>query len=380
MHVLFAQQSSIPHYRIPFYNSLELLRPNTWNFEVVFDPSEIKKKLYFKDDINPSEFRFPTLNVNTHSLKLGGRILTYQNFFLNGGGYDLIILEDAINNLTYPLCNLHKITGTRIAYWGLGRDRKVEKYNPLTYLVKEFKLYLNRNSDGYFAYTEGVKEYLSDQGIPKEKVFPVNNTIDITKHRSTFERLFKEKEVFKDQFGLSGKKVLVFVSTFKESKRVGFLLKAFSELHDIDEDFHLLLVGGGGSKYFLDKSSNGISYFGSVTEIDRLAPIYIASDIFVYPGQVGLAPIQALCYNLPVITIDSNYLHGPEIEYLDPGNSIILNQSTNPEKFAQEIINLFEDEERLARLKANTWPSIKHLTIENMTQNFIFGINSILGL
>ncbi len=378
MRVLIAHQSTIPHYRIPFYTTLEHLRPSTWCFDVVFDSSEVQKKKYFKDELNSTDIQFPTLNVDTHSLTIGGRTLTYQSFWLKARQYDLIIIEDAINNLTYPLCNLHQLTGTRIAYWGLGKDRKVDKHNPLTYFVNELKLILNRSADGYFAYTEGVKKYLAKQGIPEEKIFPVNNTIDIIKHRSAFEELIKDKEIIKEQLGVSEKKVLLFVSTFKESKRVGFLLKAFSILNEMDNDFYMLLVGGGGEEY-LDEFSDNITYFGSVTTIQELAPIYVASDIFAYPGQVGLAPLQALCYDLPVITIDSKYIHGPEIEYLHPKNSLILDQSTSHEDYASEIFELFQDKGRLEELKSNTWSSIKHLTIEQMAQNFINGINTILG-
>ena len=377
--VLIAHQSSIPHYRIPFYNSLEQLRPCKWCFDVVFDPLEIQKKKYFGDEIDSTDIQFPTLEVDTKSLAIGGRTLTYQSFWLRARQYDLIIVEDAINNLTYPLSNLHQFAGTKIAYWGLGKDRKIDNHNPLTYFVTELKLFLNRSADGYFAYTEGVKEYLALQGVPEEKIFTVNNTIDINMQRSAFEKLIKDKEIIKKQLGVSVKKVLLFVSTFKESKKAGFLLKAFSILREMDNDFYMLLVGSGGEDY-LDELSDNITYFGSVTAIQKLASIYVASDIFVYPGQVGLAPLQALCYNLPVITIDSKYIHGPEIEYLTPVNSIIMNSSTNPEEYAKEISNLFKDNERLKIMKSNTWSSIQHLTVEQMAYNFIDGINTILEL
>lgn len=54
-----------------------------------------------------------------------------------------------------------------------------------------------------------------------------------------------------------------------------------------------------------------------------LAPLYAASDVFTFPGDVGLGPLQALCYDLPVITLESP-THMPEIIYLNKSNSIIL--------------------------------------------------------
>ena len=92
-----------------------------------------------------------------------------------------------------------------------------------------------------------------------------------------------------------------------------------------------------------------------------------------------MGPLQALCYDLPIITIQSLF-HKPEIEYLSPINSVILASDTTPEDYAQAIINLFGDAERLQKLKARTWHSIKHLTIDQMAQNFIQGVNELLYL
>ena len=39
--VMIAHQSTIPHYRVPFYNMLNKMRPIDWQFEVVFDPNDI---------------------------------------------------------------------------------------------------------------------------------------------------------------------------------------------------------------------------------------------------------------------------------------------------------------------------------------------------
>ena len=70
----------------------------------------------------------------------------------------------------------------------------------------------------------------------------------------------------------------------------------------------------------------------------------------------------------------------PEIEYLSPVNSIVLESSVTPEEYANTIMGLFTDSDRLRSLKASIWPSIQHLTIEQMAQRFIKGVSSILGL
>src|SRR5688572_15719325 len=120
--VLFAHQSTIPHYRIPFYNALEQIRPVEWSFDVVFDPEEFVNPRIFKEPISADMFHFPILETSTRFLKFGGKQLIYQSFWSEAAGYDLVILDNVLHNLTYPLCQLHQFRKTKVAYWGHGRD------------------------------------------------------------------------------------------------------------------------------------------------------------------------------------------------------------------------------------------------------------------
>ena len=107
--VLIAHQSTIPHYRIPFYNALEKVRPDTWSFKVVFDPSELENKRFFKEQLDIKKIKFPILAVNTIAAKIAGKNINYQTFWKKAAEYDLIITEQALNNISYPLCHLHQL-------------------------------------------------------------------------------------------------------------------------------------------------------------------------------------------------------------------------------------------------------------------------------
>ena len=380
--VLIAHQieygATIPHYRIPFYNAIEKLKPDSWCFDVVFDPSDMKEKQFLKKQLDTSQFKFPTLKVNTMALKIVGKTISYQGFWRKASKYDLIVVGQVLNNLTYPLCQLYQLTGTKFAYWGHGKHYTLEKKPFSKILSESLKTKLAQKGDGFFAYTNGGKSYVTNQGLPANKVFVLNNTIDIKAQRNAFDQWSRKRDEIRHSLGLHDKKVLLFVGRFTKDKRLDFLIKAFSILHKKDATFHLLLVGSGGEAY-LNQHQTNVTYFGSITNLEKLAPIYIAADIFSFPGLVGLGPLQALCYDLPIITIQSLF-HKPEIEYLSPINSVILASDTTPEDYAQAIINLFGDAERLQKLKARTWHSIKHLTIDQMAQNFIQGVNELLYL
>ncbi len=374
--ILIAHQSTIPHYRVPFFNTLEKLRPNQWRFEVVFDPSEINSPIFFKEPIDVTTFRFPTKAVRTFSIKIRGKRLTYQTFWRAAAQYDLVILENALNNLTYPLIQLHQLRSTLIAFWGHGRDRSVVSPSVGKRMSEGFKRIQTRSSRGFFAYTEGVKKDLLEQGISSEKIYVVNNTIDISAYREVYHQKFPQREAIQAELGVKGKKVLLYVGRFTPNKRIRFLLEAFSILWQKDPNYQLFMVGGGGSPD-LTTQLEGVDYFRTVVDIDKLARIYLASDLYVIPGAIGLGPLQALCFDLPVVTIESR-IHGPEKDYLSSENSILLEANSTPENFANAIDALFSNQEKITVLKSGVWSSIQHLTIEKMAEKFIFGVNNIL--
>ena len=379
--ILFAHQSTIPHYRVPFYNALQQRIPNDWCFDVVFDSSEVNEKRFFQEPLDVTRFTFPTVDTRTYLVKLGSKKIKYQTFWLKAAKYDLIIVGGAMDNLTYPLCQLHQLHQTKFAYWGHAKNRRIANPNYLRVLFEKFRMILHHKADGIFAYTQGVKLYLESQGIAAQNIFVFNNTIDIDLQHRVYKQLLPNREKFRQEQGLNGKKVILFVGRYTKNKRISFLLDSFSILASRDDSFHLLLVGSGVENYPINNHHN-ISTFGPIVDIENLGSIYVASDIFSFPGAVGLGPLQALCFNLPVVTIDSP-THMPEFEYLSPANSIILPENATPELYAQTILNIFQnnpndDNQKIGDFKSTIWPSIRHLTIDQMANNFIEGINTLL--
>jgi glycosyltransferase involved in cell wall biosynthesis len=374
--ILIAHQSTIPHYRIDFYNALEATRPKEWCFNVVFDSSELQKKRFFNENIDISSFKFPTVETKTYAFKYGEKLFTYQDFLLKASEYDLIVVGSALSNISYSLCLLHKFFGRHYVVWGHGKDRTVAKPNKVKRMLEMIRSLLSKNADGYMAYTVDVKNHLEKIGLESSKIFVLNNTIDILKQRKFYERIKPERRLIKQELGLSEKKILLFVGRFTKNKRIEFLLQAFKHLLCIDPDFHLLMVGSGSDHYKL-LAPNQVSFLNIITDLNKLAPLYVASDAFLFPGDVGLGPLQALCYDLPIITVESP-THMPEVAYLSPCNSIILPSNISPEGYAKAINELYNNPEKLKSLRSSIWDSIRHLTIEQMAKNFIDGINTVL--
>ena len=374
--VLIAHQSGIPHYRVPFYEALaKSCRPH-FAFDVVHDSRHPALPSLSQADLTQS-FSFATREVTTWELTLSGKRVRYQSFLRHVSDYDLVVVEHVLHNLSYPLSQWFQPRGKPLMYWGHGRDVRAGQGSLVKRAAERLKLGLARSAQGYFAYTEGVRAFLVDRGLPPHRIFVLNNTIDILAQRATFEQHVGRRDTIRMEMGLDGKRVLLFVGRLTSEKRLDFLLHAFDLLRARDTRYRLLIVGAGPMEALV-KGREAVETLGPILDRDALARVFVASDVFAFPGDVGLGPLQALCYDLPIVTIDS-HCHKPEFEYLSAKNAVILPQNTDPAAYTLAIHDLFKQSSKLNSFTSTIWPSISHLTIESMASRFIAGVNATLG-
>jgi glycosyltransferase involved in cell wall biosynthesis len=374
---LIAHQSTIPHYRIPFYEALERKRPPEWRFEVVHDRSMTTSESFLP--LDSSSVRFPLFDARSLEVNFGVRRVQVQDWVFRAGEFDSLIIEDAVHNLTYPAAFVAYNAHIPVVLWGHGRDRSVTRAGPVKKAAEKFKEWMALQGAGYFAYTPGVRNFLTARGLPPEKVHVLNNTLDIASHRQAHREAFRERKIHRKRLGIDERKVLLYVGRFDQRKRLADLGKAVESLRKKDPTFLLMAVGSGRKRllerYLSPDQGEGVRFIPGTGDPEALAPIYAVSDLFVFPGDVGLSCLQALCYDLPCIIVDAP-THGPEIEYLSSANAEILPMGSDWRKLALGIRGLFLDRNRLTELRHGAWPSIKHLTIDAMADNFLKGVQS----
>jgi glycosyltransferase involved in cell wall biosynthesis len=376
--VLISQQSTIPHYRVDFFNAIQANKPDGWDFDVAFDLSELKRKRFFKESLNTDDFHFSILPTHTYGINLRGRFIHFQSFLADVKKYDLVIVGSGMSNLSYMLCRLFMRRGARYAIWGQGRNNFSQRTSPLKRGAEYLRTSIAQSCDGFFAYTKGIKDYLVSRKVDADKIYVLENSIDIDHQRQLYHQHQPDRDRIKRDLHLEGKRVLLFVGRCTKQKKVDFLLDALQHLAQTSSQYHLLMVGSGFETHQARQTSH-VTFTGPVTQSAALAQLYVASDVFAFPGCVGLGPIQAFCYDLPIVTNESD-IHSSEYEHLTTDNAIRLPQDTTPKAYAQAIHALFEDAARLTALKQSTWQSIRHLTIDNMSGNFIAGVNDLLGM
>jgi len=370
--ILFSHQSTLAHYRIDLYNQIQKHKPDWLDFEVLIDDSNKARKFFFKDTPNLDKVEFNLKSTNTYLISRKNKIF-FQSFLKDLGNYDLLIFQHALHNLSYPLS--YFLSGnTKIAYWGHGRDILKGESSLPKKAMEAFKFYLARQADGYFAYTEGVKRFLKSKGVDEKQIYTVNNTIDIEKNRATFKRLSPQYKRQPHNF--------VYVGRLQDRKRIAFLLEVFEKISKDNPSSRLHLVGGGDERYVnlinYKKESLNINYYGVVTDIEKLGTIFCKCQYLLFPGDVGLGPLQALCFDVIPIVIDGD-THGPEFEYLNDKNSHILESSTTKYEMAEHILTIIGQNNYQDKI-ATSWQSVNNYTMENMAKNFIVGIRNILGM
>ncbi|MCX7964923.1 MAG: glycosyltransferase [Candidatus Sumerlaea chitinivorans] len=210
----------------------------------------------------------------------------------------------------------------------------------------------------------------------------MNNTVDVVTQRKAYDALAPLRNSLRAELGVSDKRVLIYSGRIIRGKRIEFLLEAFEKLYSRDPAACLFVVGGGDLAPIIERTTQcfptgTLRYFGPVSDAD-MNRLLVAADLYVIPGQVGLAPLTAMCFDLPVVAFDLP-IHSPEIEYLTPENSVILPASTTPEEFAEQLPKIFEQFSDPAR-RAKIYPSIAHLTMEAMVDRFIEGIERVFAL
>ncbi len=180
-----------------------------------------------------------------------------------------------------------------------------------TFILKAARQYIYKtykDMDLVIAPSFYVKNYLSSIGLYNAHV--IHHGLDL----SDFEDPYPAEEL---KNSLKDKFVLIYAGRFSKDKNFLELLKIFRELKNIDDKFHLLLVGDGPdkkkTKKYLDSNYTLLDY---VKDKRYLANLYASSDAFISASKsdtFGYALIEAQACGLPIVAYKDNSF--PEIVY-----------------------------------------------------------------
>lgn len=291
---------------------------------------------------------------------------------------DLVIVEQANKQaLNYLLLALRSLGLKKLAFWGHGRDMQAHPSS----LGERFKRAYLKRVDWWFAYTQGARDYVAGQGFEPQHITPVENAVDTRGMREELSAITSaERAAALVELGWNDSaRIGVYCGSLYPNKRVEALLEMSNAIHAAVPDFRLLIVGGGpeeGRVRELAVNRPWVRVTGPRFGREKSVLLSL-SEMWLNPGVVGLGVLDAFCAGLPVLTQKAEQ-QSPEMEYIDEGrNGHVL--PDDAQAYAEAVIGLLQDGERLARLRGGARESAQRYSVETMARNFTDGVLACLS-
>jgi 1,2-diacylglycerol 3-alpha-glucosyltransferase len=174
-----------------------------------------------------------------------------------------------------------------------------------------------------------------------------------------------------EKYHLKDIPTLLFVGRIDKVKNIMFIAEVLHELKKLNFDFQFMMVGDGpDKKEWLKKITSyqlndRIILTGKVRDRKELAAINERSDLFVFPSLYdtnSLVQIEAASQKTPSI-----FLKGAVTAYdvIDQVNGYFSTQE--PKQFAQDIIQIFQNQEQLKAVSERAYQDLYH-TWEEVVQ------------
>jgi len=308
----------------------------------------------------------PALKISYKGESRGTSLFLYPKALSVISEYDIIIFEgttNLINNLY--LIPYAKFLKKKTIWWDAGYSlpNRSFKRKIIDTIVKPFL----KMTDAQMAYSSLAKVYL-EQYMGAKNVFLNLNTIN-TSYFDTIATEIKENNK-NYQFDIAKIKLL-YVGVVEKRKKIKELIDIVIQLNNEldDKPFQLSIIGGGNQLMELKdytKEEQAIKIIGPIYDKNKLKNYYFNHDLFVLPGDGGLAILQALLYGLPVLSIKG--ADGTELDYIT-NKKFLATDLSNLKSFLKKItsINRVGFIENTPKLSAKNW--VNKLTRKISTLN-----------
>jgi len=363
-------QPAVLEYSVPFFARL-IAAAEKEGIHVDVFRGETPSTIRAREDSGDATF---VRMLGTREWIVRGRSLFYKAPApVRRGGYDLVILEQAIRNIeSYEL--VARMGRRRIAFWGHGRTYTKE----LAPREEALKRWLTRRATWFFGYTERGVDAVVEHGFPRDRTTILNNTIDTDALRSDLSAI-SETEVaeFRRQHDLRGSTAL-YLGALDTYKRISFLLGSASIAHQKSSDFRLLIAGNGSDRPLVDEfvaRNSWAIYLGKVHGRDKARALKAAQAVSI-PGAIGLMALDSLVAGTPIVTTDNPY-HGPEFDYLADGTTTVVTPN-DEHSYADGLVAFLADLPRQQEMSERCQIEAQKYTLDQMVCSFLAGMKSTL--
>ena len=377
MKVVFVEKS-IPDYRTRVFVLLhDYLKEEGIDFELVAGQMSGKEQLneYFPEGDWVTRINNTYLYKDIHYARVGDALK----------GADMVILHPMNSALILYkiLMDRYLFSGPKVGFFGHGGNMNI-LYDPAHPPLRErMKNKIAKLPDWWFPYTEMSRQRIVDLQLayPEEQMTVVNNAIDTSIFlEGTAAVTEAQKQAIRDELAIPENAPLGLYCGRLMATKITFLEDVLKQVKSAIPDFHMVIIGKG------NETPGLLEFAGSVDWVHAVGPKYhearypyfVASDVFINPGYVGLSILDAFASGLPFYTTHCN-IHSPEVVYLRNGENGYMTED-NAKALSEQVIDTLKKPELLAHLAENAINTAKVTNMEAMAANFVRGIKQCLGL
>ena len=363
----------VPSYQERFYLALsERLEAEGVEFSLIYgDPPRNMARRPIAQSLDWATHR------PNRTLPLGRRSLVWQPVLDQVGSADLVIVEQASRLLVnYWLLAQQLAKRQRVALWGHGANLNEPAASRTAEAIKRW---ISLHPHWWFAYTDGTRDRIAALGYPPERITVVQNAGATDVLREDLARLTRERETeLRAEMDLGDGPVGLYMGSLYDDKRLDFLLAAVDEVTTRRPDFELVVAGDGPLREQVADAAARRPHVVWVGHIDgeRKAALLRAAEVMLLPGAVGLAIVDGFAAGVPAVST-AVATHGPEIEYLQPGeNGILIPGDATTSDYADAVLGAISDG---GGLRAGAARTGGRLSTEGMVERFREGIMCALS-
>lgn len=330
---------------------------------------------------DPMPFR--TIKASIEGIRLNGREILWFNKALKlikNEFFDVVICDYYTRLLSiWPMQRIQHKRNANFILWGIG----FHQYQ--TPLLDIFRKAMVKRSDALLLYSEKEKIKYKNMGIPIQKCFVTQNTVDIEGIDAAVNATTEQQilECMKKTDSENGP-VLMHIGRLAKNKRLDVLIKILPVLKKRWPMIRLILIGEGPEMEPLKNMAKSFSvqecvkFLGPITDHKLLAPWVLSSDLFVAPAQIGLMAPMCLTYGKTLIISDIDEHHGPEVQAFVPGKTGLSYHYEDSEDLINTINKLLDNsKQRKLFAEAGNNRVRKMMGPEQMLDAFIDAIHFV---
>jgi N-acetyl-alpha-D-glucosaminyl L-malate synthase BshA len=237
----------------------------------------------------------------------------------------------------------------------VGRDKTYEPV--VTFSINE--------SDAITAVSQNLKDETYRSFAIEKDIEVIENFVDNTRYSK------KPIDAFRKVIAPNNEKILIHASNFRKIKRVGDVIRIFTNVHE-QLPAKLLLVGDGPERRSMEdlarklQVQDDVRFLGKQEQIEE---ILLVSDLFLLPSEYesfGLAAMEAMAASVPVISTDAGGL--PEINI--NGETGYTAAVGDVQTMSEQAIHILSDDVLLQKFRQNAKAQAQKFDLHNIVPRY----------